>query len=444
MDNLNIQYIEGFAVQLVGYKIWAIDEFAIAQCYLIEGDTQAVLIDTGLGQGDLRSVVDRLTDKPYIIINTHGHSDHIGGNDEFSDHSIYMHMQDDCISHLENLSEEERLKSFKKSFNEPGFYGKKEYDMSRQYRKFTYSNVCEGQVFDLGGRTLEVIATPGHTRGSIVLFDKENRCLFSGDTVVSTPILIFNGLNSTTVEEYIKMQKEVPLQEDFLQYWENTEKAPVSILCSGFDAIIDTGLFQKKLDRLKTFIERILKKDPSVILYMESAFYMNSQVKTMFFESISGYGAVIGMNEEELTAQLECLGMEICNERPDEIISGLNLLLDRFSARGVVLHTKDYSVYYGAELKGIDIESGLTMGNLMSATRARIGHYGTRDECCKTLELELSERGLQMYDIFAKLPLRKFCCVVPTRYMEYPKYTIGLGDTFVAGVHTCFIQRTRA
>jgi beta-lactamase-like protein len=204
MDNLNIQYIERFAVQLVGYKIWAIDEFAIAQCYLIEGDTQAVLIDTGLGQGDLRSVVDRLTDKPYIIINTHGHSDHIGGNDEFSDHSIYMHMQDDCISHLENLSEEERLKSFKKSFNEPGFYGKKEYDMSRQYRKFTYSNVCEGQVFDLGGRTLEVIATPGHTRGSIVLFDKEDRCLFSGDTVVSTPILIFNGLNSTTVEEFHK------------------------------------------------------------------------------------------------------------------------------------------------------------------------------------------------------------------------------------------------
>ena len=80
MDNLNIKYIEGFAVQLVGYKIWAIDEFAIAQCYLIEGDTQAVLIDTGLGQGDLRNVVDRLTGKPYIIINTHGYSDHIGGN----------------------------------------------------------------------------------------------------------------------------------------------------------------------------------------------------------------------------------------------------------------------------------------------------------------------------------------------------------------------------
>ena len=80
----------------------------------------------------------------------------------------------------------------------------------------------------------------------------------------------------------------------------------------------------------------------------------------------------------------------------------------------------------------------------MSATRARIGHYGTQDECCKTLELELSDRGLQMYDAFAELPLRKFCCVVPTRYMEYPKYTIGLGDTFVAGVHTCFMQRTCA
>lgn len=271
----------------------------------------------------------------------------------------------------------------------------------------------------------------------ILQFNKGDRIRICGKEFVipsSNRLILF----------YDKMQKEVPLQEDFLQYWENTEKAPVSILCSGFDAIIDTGLFQKKLDRLKTFIERILKKDPSVILYMESAFYMNNQVKTMFFESLSGYGAVIGMNEEELTAQLESLGMEICIERPDEIISGLNLLLDRFSARGVVLHTKDYSVYYGAELKGIDIESGLTMGNLMSATRARIGHYGTQDECCKTLELELSDRGLQMYDAFAELPLRKFCCVVPTRYMEYPKYTIGLGDTFVAGVHTCFMQRTCA
>ena len=85
MDNLNLQYISGFAVQLVGFKTWAIDEFAITQCYLIEGEERAVLIDNGMGQGNLRHVIDYLTDKPYIILNTHGHIDHIGGNDEFHD-----------------------------------------------------------------------------------------------------------------------------------------------------------------------------------------------------------------------------------------------------------------------------------------------------------------------------------------------------------------------
>ena len=45
------------------------------------------------------------------------------------------------------------------------------------------------------------------------------------------------------------------------------------------------------------------------------------------------------------------------------------------------MHTKDYSMYYGSELYGIDLEKALTLGNLLSGTRARIGHYGSLEEC---------------------------------------------------------------
>ena len=210
MDNLNLQYIDGFAVQLVGFKTWAIDEFAITQCYLIEGEDRAALIDTGMGQGNLRHVIDYLTDKPYIILNTHGHIDHIGGNDEFHDHDIYMNELDDKISHIENNTPEINQWHFEKSFHEPGFYGQKIYDMNRTYSGFIYHNLKEGDFFDLGGRLLRIYETPGHTKGSVVIWDETNHYLFSGDTVVSTPILILSDLgNSASVESLRHSMKKL-------------------------------------------------------------------------------------------------------------------------------------------------------------------------------------------------------------------------------------------
>lgn len=60
--------------------------------YLVVGEEKAALIDTGMGFPGLRQLVERLTDKPVIVLNTHGHLDHIGGNDEFG--CIYLHPDD--------------------------------------------------------------------------------------------------------------------------------------------------------------------------------------------------------------------------------------------------------------------------------------------------------------------------------------------------------------
>lgn len=60
---------------------WRIGSNEGVFCYLIEGSEKAMLIDTGYGLGDLRSAVEKVTGLPLIIVNTHGHCDHIGGTD---------------------------------------------------------------------------------------------------------------------------------------------------------------------------------------------------------------------------------------------------------------------------------------------------------------------------------------------------------------------------
>ena len=88
-DNMNIKKINGFTLQQVSRDVWAIDEFGIDIMYLIIGTERALLIDTGIGIGNIRSVVETMTHLPYDVVNTHHHYDHVGGNGRFS--MVYAH-----------------------------------------------------------------------------------------------------------------------------------------------------------------------------------------------------------------------------------------------------------------------------------------------------------------------------------------------------------------
>ena len=70
-DNMNIKKINGFTLQQVSRDVWAIDEFGIDIMYLIIGTERALLIDTGIGIGNIRSVVETMTHLPYDVVNTH-------------------------------------------------------------------------------------------------------------------------------------------------------------------------------------------------------------------------------------------------------------------------------------------------------------------------------------------------------------------------------------
>ena len=209
MDNLNLRDIKGYKVQLVADNIYAIDEFGVDMVYLVIGRDCAMLVDTGSGLGPLREVVEKLTDKPVFVVNTHGHMDHVMGNYEFEE--VYLNEKDVEMMQPDQFTERDWRNFCEKTMREPYYTGG---DLTgavyRQQKR--PRNLEEGTCFDLGGRRFEAIGISGHTPGGMVFLDSENRILISGDSVVSTPILIFDD-RSTSIRAYRDDLKKLAARE---------------------------------------------------------------------------------------------------------------------------------------------------------------------------------------------------------------------------------------
>lgn len=233
----------------------------------------------------------------------------------------------------------------------------------------------------------------------------------------------------------------LPIAEDFCSYYEQKPPNLTSYLLSGFDAVVDVDIIEKRLNMLSGHIARLREKRPNIACYLEGAFYLNPEVKTRVMGQLGPLADTVGMNEEELAEAVTDFGQEIDLDDPQQVLHGIQLYMTRFSLRGIVLHTKDYAMYYGSPLAGADMEQGLTLGNLMAATRARTGRYGSLQDCEESLTLPLSPRGKSFAEAFLELAEQtedRVLVAVPSRYMEHPRYTIGLGDTFTAGVQIGF------
>jgi hydroxyacylglutathione hydrolase len=122
--------------------------------------------------------VKKVTAKPLIVVNTHGHPDHAAGNYQFK--TVYVHPAD-MDAARKAASAESRARSVRTTAG-----AKTAPDMMTAEEAATYGNpelrpVKDGFIFDLGGRKLEVIEVSGHTAGEIVLLDSANRQVFTGD-----------------------------------------------------------------------------------------------------------------------------------------------------------------------------------------------------------------------------------------------------------------------
>ncbi len=239
--------------------------------------------------------------------------------------------------------------------------------------------------------------------------------------------------------DFDEVHKIVPIDEIFLAYCEGNAKNMTSYNVSGFNAIVDPDIARERLSRLCKHFKKVKDMNPECIIYLEGAHYFNPEVKKYVIKESASCVDLLGMNEEELVDVTIRLGHKADISILESIISSLDLLIETYGMHGIVMHTKDYSLYYGDDLGKVDIEKGLTLGNLLSGTRARTGRYGSFEDCRETLKLEMSSVGLHFAEQFSNMQLRHCGCLVPSRYMESPVCTVGLGDTFVAGVQICFM-----
>lgn len=178
----------------------------IAPCgvcvYLAEGSRRAALLDTGFGIGDLKSYVETLTQKPYIVLLSHGHMDHAGGANQFKE--VYLNQRDWPLE-KRHSTRERRIWDV---HHGPGGMpeGVTEDDFLPS-RATPYLPLNEGDNFDLGGVTVCPIEVPGHTAGSLIFLLPEDRIAIFGDACGEHTLLLFP--ESASIEVYRNSLKHV-------------------------------------------------------------------------------------------------------------------------------------------------------------------------------------------------------------------------------------------
>jgi len=187
--NVSNKWFEVYRLDNDVFAIYEPQQWQEVISYLILGREKALLFDTGNGIGKISEVVNELTILPVVVLNSHTHFDHIGGNSEFRDilamDTDYTRNNVDGYSNelvREEISEDALCGSLPAEIN-PATY----YTPSFIVKTF----IRDGYKIDLGGRILEVLSTPGHTPDAISLLDLDLGLLWVGDIYYEGPIWLF-------------------------------------------------------------------------------------------------------------------------------------------------------------------------------------------------------------------------------------------------------------
>lgn len=199
MDNwFTIDHIDKDTHIISEYRHW--EE---THAYLLNGTERSLLIDTGLGICNIYDEVIKLTDKPVTAVATHIHWDHIGGHKFFPD--FYAH--EDELNWLNGefpLTLEQIKDMVVDRCDLPEGYNVDNY----KFFQGTPTMVLKDNgIIDIGGRSIQVLHTPGHSPGHICFFEKERGYLFTGDLVYKDTLFAYYP--STDPKAYLKSIERV-------------------------------------------------------------------------------------------------------------------------------------------------------------------------------------------------------------------------------------------
>jgi glyoxylase-like metal-dependent hydrolase (beta-lactamase superfamily II) len=253
-----------FEVAEMEVGVYLVSEPGHVNSWLIEGSKSALLFDTGLGVANIREVAEAITPHKLLVVNSHYHFDHTGGNrffEEFAIHRLggplvsqpsppelaegYMaytkrlldawgpyREADDLYFHM--LTSERMIRELPDGFDP---------DRYEVVPTIPTRLLDEGDVLDLGGRRLRVLHTPGHSPDCICLLDDANGLLFGGDTINTGPI--YAQMEDSDLEKFRRSVARLGEMADayrrvfvchFLRFDEPS--ALVKEIAAGFDTLL--------------------------------------------------------------------------------------------------------------------------------------------------------------------------------------------------------------
>lgn len=209
--------------------LWEPHVHPLVRCNIwhVRGREQDLLIDTGLGAASLKDEIRDLVDKPLTAVATHIHFDHIGGLHEFDARIVHKAEAAGMAnySRFSGLSRQALGQEVLDGLAAAGYPIEEEwlidalpergFDPDAFLIRSTQAThiVEEGTILDLGNRHFEVLHLPGHSPGSIGLWEAATGTLFSGDAIYDGPLL--DELEGCDIPNYIatmKRLRELPVQ----------------------------------------------------------------------------------------------------------------------------------------------------------------------------------------------------------------------------------------
>ena len=183
-------------VSKIDEKTWIFDEGGV-RFFLLAGTEKALLIDSGMMTKNALEEAQAVTELPVQLINTHADVDHVGSNEEFAE--FYMAPED-----------------------------ADQYRNTHPGHEFTLLPATDGMSIDLGGRSIEVIATPGHTPGSIALLDADAKIIFTGDPIQKDGNIFMFGPGRSMKDYAESIQKIMNMADRFERIYPSHGTAPIT------------------------------------------------------------------------------------------------------------------------------------------------------------------------------------------------------------------------